>query len=175
MHILFVCSGNTCRSPMAQALAKKALTTRGIEAHVESAGTQAEMGVSQLSVEAMARRGLDISRHQAQLFQPEVIDGFDLILCMEDHHCSTLLRKAPRGEGKIFSFCDFLERAKHASPGEGQSLSEWVAAVGAVPARKASGIRDPLPVGTEGAYEATAEQLTELSEDLAALITTLRG
>lgn len=94
---------------------------------------------------------------------------------MEDHHCSTLLRKAPRGEGKIFSFCDFLERAKQASPREGQSLSEWVAAVRAVPAPKAAGIRDPLPEGTEEAYEATAEQLTELSEDLASLVAALEN
>lgn len=70
MRLLFVCSGNTCRSPMAEALARSAFAAKGMEVYVESAGTRAERGVSQLSVEAMAKRQLHIADHQAQPFQP---------------------------------------------------------------------------------------------------------
>jgi protein-tyrosine-phosphatase len=160
---------------MAEALTRKALAAKGIEAYVESAGTQAERGVSQLAVEAMARRQLDIAGHEAQPIQPEIVDRFDLILCMENHHRSAVMTLAPHAENKVFSLRDFLSRAKQAPPKVGQSLPEYVGAVSAIPAGKPAGIRDPLPEGTEEAYEATANQLDALLEELASLVVVLRS
>ena len=159
---------------MAEALARKALAAKGIEANVESAGTQAESGVSQSSVGAMAKRDLDIAGHEAQQFGPEMADRFDLILCMEDHHRSAVMTMAPQVESKVFSLCDFLARTKHAPPKKSQALAEWVATIGEVHASNVGGIRDPLAEGTQEAYEATAMQLDALLEELASLSAILR-
>lgn len=174
MHLLFICSGNTCRSPMAEALARKALAAKGIEAHVESAGTHAEKGVSRLSVEAMAKRDLDFTGHEAQQFRPEMADRFDLILCMEEHHRSAVMTMAPQVESKVFSLCDFLARTKQAPPKESQSLAEWIATIGGLHVNNTAGIRDPLAEETQKAYEATAMQLDALLEELASLSAILR-
>ena len=89
MKIIFVCTGNTCRSPMAAAmfadLAKKAGKT-GIEA--ASAGISAYPGMpaSSESVRVMEEYGLDIRDHRTRLLTPDLIGEADLILCMSRSH-----------------------------------------------------------------------------------------
>lgn len=67
MRLLVVCDGNTCRSPMAAALAARAAARRGLALTVRSAGLAAVAGApaSPPAVAAMARRGLDLTGHRA--------------------------------------------------------------------------------------------------------------
>ena len=98
--VLFVCSGNTCRSPMAEALTRKiisdsvggdaAMEARGIE--VASAGVYALNGTraSPQAVEAVGAMGADLSRHRSQALTPELLHSADLVLVMGRSHASAV-------------------------------------------------------------------------------------
>jgi len=99
--VMFVCTGNTCRSPMAAGIAGKLLAerfgcrvrdlpSRGVD--VISAGLFAGSGAgaSPEAIRAARAHGADISRHRAQNVTIELINSADLIFCMEDLHRSGL-------------------------------------------------------------------------------------
>lgn len=89
MKLIFVCTGNTCRSPMAEGLMKKLLKEAGIEDwEVSSRGTFAIKGVpaAEEAVQAMAEKGVDITGHRARPLSREDIKEADLILTMTKGH-----------------------------------------------------------------------------------------
>lgn len=76
--VIFICTGNTCRSPMAEALFKKLLTDKGItDIEVSSAGLMTADGLpaSENSVKAMAEIGMDISAHRSRQLTAEMLNG----------------------------------------------------------------------------------------------------
>ena len=88
-HVLFVCTGNTCRSPMAEALLREAAAARGLDqVVVSSAGTGAWDGApaSEGAYLVGLENGLDLSNHRARLLTRELVRGADLILAMSGHH-----------------------------------------------------------------------------------------
>ncbi len=80
-----VCTGNICRSPMAEGLLRQRFAARG-KGLVESAGIAALAGrpADPLAVEVLAERGLDISPHRARQLTGEMILAADLVLVMEE-------------------------------------------------------------------------------------------
>ena len=106
IRILFVCTGNVCRSPMAEGLLCKLL--RGGERQedfvVGSAGTSAMEGspATASSVEVCAERGIDISGHISRAITREMIDSADLILTMEAGHRQRVLALVPDAAEKCF-------------------------------------------------------------------------
>ncbi len=101
-HVLFVCTGNICRSPLAASLLERALKDRGLEVQVASAGTGAWDGapVSEGAYLVGLERGLDLSGHRARLLTRELVDEADLILTMARHHRARVDELG--GEGKVF-------------------------------------------------------------------------
>ena len=101
-HILVVCVGNICRSPMAEALLRHEL--RGQEIAVESAGLGALVGepASEHAVDLMRERGIDIMSHRGQQLTPELVAGTDLILVMESRHKRVIEENEPVARGKVF-------------------------------------------------------------------------
>jgi protein-tyrosine phosphatase len=91
--VLVVCTGNICRSPMAEGLLRGALP-RSLRERVEvrSAGTYAMHGnaATPEAVAAAAHFGVDIASHRARLINKEMILSADLILAMEHHHLKTI-------------------------------------------------------------------------------------
>ena len=88
-NILFVCTGNTCRSPLAAVLARRALEQRGWQhVQVASAGAAAEegLGASPHAITVAERAGLDLSSHRSRLLSAELADWADLILVMSPSH-----------------------------------------------------------------------------------------
>jgi len=95
MHILFVCSGNTCRSPLAEALFRRFLAERGRQdIVVSSAGTGAYDGApaSEGAYLVALERGLDLGAHRARLLTPEIVTSADLILAMSSGHVTRVQR-----------------------------------------------------------------------------------
>lgn len=91
---MLVCTGNTCRSPLAAALLRQALAGRGIDdVEVSSAGTGAWEGspASEAAYLVGLERGLDLSGHRARLVTSDVASEADLILTMARHHRARLL------------------------------------------------------------------------------------
>jgi protein-tyrosine phosphatase len=109
-NVLLVCTGNICRSPMAEGMLKLALPD-GLKpiVAVASAGTHALHGnrAERFAIEAMQRRGIDIEMHRARLVGPGMVRAADVIAVMEPIH-ARLIRKAVMGVGsKVFLLSAF--------------------------------------------------------------------
>lgn len=138
-RILFVCTGNTCRSPLAEVLARRELDRRNwTHVRVSSAGTSALEGapVSDGSLRVAAARGLDLSGHRARPLDPAVVDEADVVLTMSASHAARVV--ALGGDGKV----DLLTRFVGGSEG---------------------GVPDPFG-GDDAVYDETAAVLEALIE-----------
>jgi protein-tyrosine-phosphatase len=101
--VLFVCTGNTCRSPMAEGLLRKMAQEKGWGLSAFSAGLAAFPGVPAApeAVEAAKEKGFDLEPHQSQpLSKPLVLES-DLIVTMTARHKEMILKKMPGLEGKV--------------------------------------------------------------------------
>jgi protein-tyrosine phosphatase len=110
--LLFVCTGNTCRSPLAAALAKKMLAERAgiapdqLDEHgweVISAGLFAADGLPATpeAREAAAELGAELGPHRSRRLTPELIRSADLIFCMTGSHVEQVLGLSPEATGKV--------------------------------------------------------------------------
>lgn len=103
MRILFVCTGNTCRSPLSAAIARRVAQERGLtDSVMESAGTSAWDGqpASDGALLVGLERQLDLNEHRSRTITPAIIDAQDLILTMGPHHRDQV--EAMGGAGKTF-------------------------------------------------------------------------
>ena len=92
-RFLFVCTGNTCRSPMAAALFRKLAKERGLPLTAVSAGLAPEFGApaSENAIAAMAEEGIDLSNHRAKPATPALRDEAQMIAVMTEHHRLALI------------------------------------------------------------------------------------
>ncbi|MDQ6770086.1 MAG: low molecular weight protein arginine phosphatase [Gemmatimonadota bacterium] len=101
MNLLFVCSGNTCRSPMAEALARKIADRRGIEdLNVSSAGTNAWDNVPATDEALLVgmERDLDLTGHRSRKLTPAIVSEADLIFVMTPGHLEQVKQMGGRGK-----------------------------------------------------------------------------
>ena len=108
--ILFVCTGNTCRSVMAQGLLKNMLKKEGIEnVKVSSAGTAAlsSYGIYGILEKVLKEEDIEISNHKPIQVTAEIVKDADLVLVMEKRHKEAILEMAPEVENRVFLLKEF--------------------------------------------------------------------
>lgn len=132
--VLFVCTGNLCRSPLAAGLFCKAARELGAQIGVASAGIWASDGASPpWEIVQLAREeGLDISRHVARPISRDAFSQADLVIVMEPGHREALHALYGEEEGKIRLLSDFTggssRGGKIADPFE-QSIAQYRASL----------------------------------------------
>ncbi|MGG0716133.1 low molecular weight protein arginine phosphatase [Robertmurraya massiliosenegalensis] len=104
-RILFVCTGNTCRSPMAEAILKSAKIP-GLE--VKSAGVYATNGApASLHVQQILEEERIDHSHQSSMLTGEMVDWSTYILTMTEGHKQSVLSMFPSAQGKVFALKEF--------------------------------------------------------------------
>ena len=109
MKILVVCTGNTCRSPMAEGILRDLGNKNNLDIRVKSAGIMAldGDGVSKNSVITLKDLGIDIEGHKASLLRKDLVDEADIILTMTNSHKEKLIRKFPNARNKLFLYNEY--------------------------------------------------------------------
>ena len=138
-RVLFVCTGNTCRSPMAEALLKN--KTKDIE--VRSAGIHAFPGCSASlnAIEALKSKGISLE-HESQPLSQELLEWSSVILTMTNQHKQVILNSLPELKDKICTLFEFANE-------NGMNAD----------------INDPFG-GSLEVYQATAEEIEHLLEKI---------
>ncbi len=112
MKILFVCTGNTCRSSMAEGIFKKMLKEMGSkyeDIQVISAGISAVNGSpsSEFALKALLEQDVDISEHSATQLSAKMVDEADLILTMTVAHKNMILSIIPEAKEKTYTLKEY--------------------------------------------------------------------
>jgi len=133
--ILFVCTGNTCRSAMAEGIFKKILKERkedNSSFNILSAGISALPGISPTpeAIKVMSEQGIDISQHHAQELRVELINKADLILVMANEHKEYIHKEFPFALNKTFLLKKFTLNNKTESNQKNERNYEIIDPIG---------------------------------------------
>ena len=123
MYIMFVCTGNTCRSAMAEGLAKKEIENKGLDINVSSSGIFAMEGehASYNSVAIMKEYDVDILMHKAMPIEKANIEKMDLILCATMSQKNQVIARYPDLKDKVYTMKEYAGLDKN---GEDTDISD---------------------------------------------------
>ena len=103
-RILYVCTGNTCRSPIAQGLTNKYAKENGLDISAVSAGLFPEenASISQNALKVLQAEGIDMSYHRARKITEGDIDNANAVICMSKQHAYAVISIFPNAASKVY-------------------------------------------------------------------------
>ena len=163
MKVVFVCTGNICRSPMGEALLRHSLAERGCNSiEVSSVGTWAYGGNPAMpeAVETMRALGIDMSQHRSRDVDTEEMAAADVIVVMTSVHVRELKTAIPDDMSKVLMLKELAEITPAEVP-EGATPKDRLRALltGTKPqSRRSLDVDDPIGLPL-GAYERCAREI----------------
>ena len=135
MNILFVCSGNTCRSPMAEALLREQVKKDELlrkNVAVRSCGTMTVPGMqaAQNAIDAMYARGIDLTAHRSELISQDLVDWADVILTMQPSHAQVVSAMFENAAQKTYPILQYVGLTGGIADPFGAPLDVYVACAG---------------------------------------------
>jgi protein-tyrosine phosphatase len=167
--ILFVCTANLCRSPMAEHAFRSRAQELGLDWNVRSAGTDALDGepMHPLAVEVLNERQVDVGSWASQSLTDELVNSSDLVLTAARSHLSRILRIWPAAVQRAFvlgQFAQFLSavepRQPATDPADLIAIARRGRARAGAGAREAHDLKDPIR-GRVNAFRTCAETIDE--------------
>ena len=134
-EVLFVCTANICRSPMADTIFNELARERGAVLRAQSAGVSALVGeeIAENSMKVLQEIGIPMDHeHRARQVSPELVGEADIILAMSSQHVAALRKQFPGEAGKIHKLPDYalgLSDAESISDPYGHSIASYRASV----------------------------------------------
>lgn len=115
MKIMFICTGNICRSAMAEGIMKKIVEDKNIDAKIYSCGIYAETGdyATYNAIEAASQYDVDISSHRATNIRKSKIEEMDLILCATQSHKQSVIHLYPNLKEKVYTMKEYAKLDKN--------------------------------------------------------------
>ncbi|MDQ4065208.1 MAG: hypothetical protein M3161_04105 [Actinomycetota bacterium] len=161
MKVVMVCTGNLCRSPMAEALLRHAAQGRGCDIEVSSIGTWAHFGHPAMpeAIAVLAQRGVELGEHRSRPVEIAELQGADVVVAMTSVHRKELLQLAPEIEHKLVLLKELTEMAIEGDlPASAEARIERLLGARRPQWRRALDLDDPIgkPLG---AYEKTAAEI----------------
>ncbi|MEW6476068.1 MAG: low molecular weight phosphatase family protein [Actinomycetota bacterium] len=178
IEILMLCTGNTCRSPMAAALLSRRLDEAGVKAVVSSAGLLFDgRPATDHGQAVMADRGIDTSGHRSRKLRAEIVTDADIVIGMARSHVREAVALAPDVWTRAFTLKEIVRRGEErGGRAPGEPVEDWLARLHAgrrlpdlLGESGADDVADPIG-GPLKSYERTAAELDDLTARLARLL-----